>query len=49
MVLPVECNLDQHEHLTSDISEHWAKKCGDISVVTSGGRAEIDNLKNDRS
>ena len=27
---------------------HTCKKCGDISEVTSGGRAEIENVKNDR-
>ncbi len=26
---------------------HWCKKCSDISEVTSGGRAEIENVKND--
>ena len=28
---------------------HRCKKCSDISEVTSGGRAEIENVKNDRS
>ncbi len=27
---------------------HRCKKCSDISEVTSGGRAEIENMKNDR-
>ena len=27
---------------------HRCKKCGDISELTSGGRAEIENVKNDR-
>ena len=27
---------------------HRCKKCGDISDVTSGGIAEIENVKNDR-
>ncbi len=27
---------------------HRCKKCSDISEVTSGGRAEIENVKNDR-
>ncbi len=28
---------------------HRCKKCSDISETTSGGRAEIENLKNDRT
>ncbi len=27
---------------------HRCEKCGDISEVTSGGRAEVENVKNDR-
>ncbi len=27
---------------------HRCKKCGNISEVTSGGRAKIENMKNDR-
>ncbi len=27
---------------------HRCKKCSEISEVTSGGRAEIENVKNDR-